>query len=105
MNMVGGFTIYIILLFDILGFLQKIIRNNNNKPFSNEAAVRCPNATSMITDNDPMEGSSKSAIMHHQHNRSHSITSDVSVADSETSLTTGFRNLLNPFLNENINGE
>ncbi|KAG1447795.1 hypothetical protein G6F46_011175 [Rhizopus delemar] len=71
----------------------------------NYDTVRCPNATSMITDNDPMEGSCKSAIMHHQHNRSHSIRSDVSVADSETSLTTGFRNLLNPFLNENINGE
>ena len=70
-----------------------------------EAAVRIPNASNTTVDNDPMEGNSKSTMIHPLHSRIQSIISDVSIVDSESSLTRGFRNLFNSPSNEAIDGK
>lgn len=71
----------------------------------NEAAGRVPNASNTTVDNDPMEGNSKSTMIHPLHCRVQSIISDVLIADSESSLLRGFRNLLNSPSNEEIDGK
>jgi hypothetical protein len=70
-----------------------------------KAAVRIPNASNTTIDNDPMEGNSKSTMVHPLHSRIQSIVSDVSIVDSESSLSRGFRNLFNSPSNEDIDGK
>ncbi|EIE78621.1 hypothetical protein RO3G_03325 [Rhizopus delemar RA 99-880] len=75
----------------ILDFLQEVIRGNKNRAPLDEAAGRVPNASNTTVDNDPMEVQA--------------IISDVLIADSESSLLRGFRNLLNSPSNEEIDGK